>query len=227
MNISGFLKLTLLDYPNKTACMIFTSGCNFNCLYCHNSSLIAPNKSLINESEIFDYLKKRKGIIDGIVISGGEPTLQKDLIPFIEKIKELGFLVKLDTNGTNPSILKKLLDQNLVDYIAMDIKHAFSKYNNIIRRNIDISKIKESIDILKNSTIDYEFRTTIVKDYFELDDILEITNYIGKDVKYFLQNFRDSEGVVNKTLKPFSKEELLKWQEILKKDFPNLVIREL
>lgn len=227
MNISGFLKLTLLDYPNKTACMIFTSGCNFNCIYCHNSSLIAFNKSVINESEIFNYLKKRVGLIDGVVISGGEPTLQKDLIPFIKKIKDLGFLVKLDTNGTNPSILKKLLDQNLVDYIAMDIKHVFTKYSNVIGKNTDILKIKESIDILKNSTIDYEFRTTIVDGYFSLSDIIEIATYLGKNVKYFLQNFKDSEGVVNKDLKPFDKNILLKWQEILRKDFPNLMIREL
>ena len=227
MNISGFTKLTLIDYPEKVACIIFTQGCNFNCGFCHNSGLIKCNMdNLIKEKEIFEYLEKRKNIIDGVVISGGEPTIQKDLIPFTKKIKDMGFLVKLDTNGSNPEVLKNLINNNLVDYIAMDIKNVFKEYNPIINfKQINIDKIKESIDLIKTSNVNHEFRTTIMKNYHNIDKITEISEYLGKDQKYYLQNFQDSSNVTDKNLVSFTNDMLLNFQNKLNSNFPNVVVR--
>lgn len=225
MIINGMQKVTLLDYPNNIACMIFTSGCNFKCPYCHNSSLIKQNKEgLISEKEVFDYLKKRKNILDGLVISGGEPTVQKDLIEFINKVKRLGYKIKLDTNGYKPDVLKEIIDNNLVDYIAMDIKNTFSKYNQIINiKNPKVELLKESIELIKNSNIDHEFRTTIIKEHHTLEDINEIIKIIGKS-KYYIQNFRLSEDVINQSLNSFSDKELDDLKDKLKQ-YPNVNIR--
>lgn len=227
MTISGIQKLTLLDYPELTSCLIFTQGCNFRCPYCQNSSLILDKNEdgKIDEEEIFAYLEKRKKLIDGICISGGEPLLQKDLEKFIIKVKNKGFKVKLDTNGSNPNKLKKFIDKNLVDYVAMDIKNSFDKYDETIGMKIDIDKVKDSIEILKKSKIDYEFRTTIVKEYHTLQDIENICNYIGKDSKYYLQNYRYCETVIDKSLHGFKEEELLAMKEKLNKKYPNLIVR--
>lgn len=227
MNISGFTKLTLIDYPKKVACIVFTQGCNYNCGFCHNSGLIKCQKNnLIDEEEIFAYLEKRKNLIEGVVISGGEPTIQKDLISFIKKIKKMGFLVKLDTNGSNPEIVKQILDENLVDYIAMDIKNIFDEYNPIVNiKMVNIDKIKESICLIKNSNIDHEFRTTIMKNYHDVDKITKICEYLGKEQKYFLQNFEDSGAVLDKSLISFTNEMLANIQNSLKEKFPNVVVR--
>lgn len=227
MNISGFTKLTLLDYPKKVACIIFTQGCNYNCGFCHNSGLIKCKKeNLINEDEIFSYLEKRKNIIEGVVISGGEPTIQKDLISFIEKIKKMGFLVKLDTNGSNPNILKKIIENDMVDYIAMDIKNIFDEYNPIVNlRMVNIDSIKKSIELIRNSNIDHEFRTTIMRNYHDVDKIIKICEYLGKEQKYYLQNFEDNESVLDKNLVSFTNEMLSNIQNTLKDKFPNVVVR--
>lgn len=227
MNISGFTKLTLIDYPKKTACIVFTQGCNYNCGFCHNSGLIKCQKqNMIDEEEIFSYLDKRKKLIEGVVISGGEPTIQKGLIPFIKKIKEKGFFVKLDTNGSNPEVLKKILDENLVDYIAMDIKNIFDEYNSIVNMKlVNINKIKESISLIKNSNIDHEFRTTIMKNYHNVDKITQICEFLGKEQKYFLQNFEDCDSVLDKNLISFTNEMLSNIQNTLKEKFPNVVVR--
>lgn len=227
MNISGFTKLTLIDYPKKVACIIFTQGCNYNCGFCHNSGLIkCQNKNLINEDEIFAYLEKRKKIIEGVVISGGEPTIQKDLISFIKKIKRMGFLIKLDTNGSNPDVVRKILDAKLVDYIAMDIKNIFDEYNPIVNlKKVNIDKIKESIDLIKNSSVDHEFRTTIMRNYHDVNKITQICEYLGKDQKYFLQNFEDNSEVLDKNLVSFTNDMLSNIQNILKEKFPNVVVR--
>ena len=166
MTISGMEKLTLLDYPANTACLIFTQGCNFRCPFCHNKNLLMDTNGdgIIDENEVLNYLKKRKGLVDGICISGGEPLLQRDIESFIKKIKEIGVKVKLDTNGSNPQKLKKLIDMGLIDYVAMDIKNDFSNYDKTSGvDNINIENIKKSIDILENSNIEYEFRTTITR----------------------------------------------------------------
>ena len=227
MNIAGVQKVTLLDYPGKVACEIFTQGCNFECPFCQNSSLIPiTNTGEFSEEEIFEYLNLRKNILDGVVITGGEPTVQKDLKEFIKKIKDLGLLVKLDTNGGNPKVLQELIDEELVDYVAMDIKNVFNKYNITAGKKIALDNIKKSIEILKASKIDYEFRTTIIKEMHSLDDIISICKLVG-NAKYYLQNFEDSENVLNHSLHGFSREELLFIDKYLKDLFPNVEIRAL
>lgn len=227
MNIAGVQKVTLLDYPGKVACEIFTQGCNFECPFCQNSSLIPiTNTGEFSEEEIFEYLNLRKNILDGVVITGGEPTVQKDLKSFIKKIKDLGLLVKLDTNGGNPKVLQELIDEDLVDYVAMDIKNIFNKYNITAGKKINLDNIKKSIEILKASKIDYEFRTTIIKEMHSLDDIVSICKLVG-DAKYYLQNFEDSENVIDHSLHGFSREELLFIDKYLKDLFPNVEIRAL
>ena len=227
MNIAGVQKVTLLDYPGKVACEIFTQGCNFECPFCQNSVLIPiTNTGEFSEEEIFEYLVLRKKILDGVVITGGEPTVQKDLKGFIKKIKDLGLLVKLDTNGGNPKVLQELIDEKLVDYVAMDIKNIFNKYNITAGKKINLDNIKKSIEILKASKIDYEFRTTIIKEMHSLDDIISICKLVG-DAKYYLQNFEDSENVIDHSLHGFSREELLFIDKYLKDLFPNVEIRAL
>ena len=227
MNIAGVQKVTLLDYPGKVACEIFTQGCNFECPFCQNSSLIPiTNTGEFSEEEIFEYLNLRKNILDGVVITGGEPTVQKDLKAFIKKIKDLGLLVKLDTNGGNPKVLQELIDEKLVDYVAMDIKNIFNKYNITAGKKVSLDNIKKSIEILKASKIDYEFRTTIIKEMHSLDDIVSICKLVG-NAKYYLQNFEDSENVLNHSLHGFSREELLFIDKYLKDLFPNVEIRAL
>jgi pyruvate formate lyase activating enzyme len=228
MIIDGFEKLTLVNYPGNVACIVFTKGCNFKCPFCQNGSLVLVDKKCgnIDEKEIFDYLEKRKGLLDGICISGGEPLLQKDIKEFIKKIKDLGYKIKLDTNGSKPDILEDLINNKLLDYVAMDIKNSFNKYYPTIdRKNFDISLLKKSIDILKKSDIDYEFRTTIVKELHTFEDIKEICEYIGNKDKYFLQNFVDGDSVIKKGLHSFNIEEINEILDKLKKDFPNLKIR--
>lgn len=227
MVISGMQKLTLVDYPGHTACLIFTQGCNFRCPFCHNSDLLKGenNSSRIDEQVLFDYLDKRKGLIDGVCVSGGEPLLQKDIELFIRKIKEKGYKVKLDTNGSKPKLLKNLIDNNLLDYVAMDVKNTFSKYDLTSGVSINLDDIKESIEILKSSNIDYEFRTTIVKQLHTFEDIEQILGYIGPKAKYYIQNYRDCETVLKKGLSGFSDEELLQIKEKLERKYPNIVIR--
>lgn len=228
MIISGFEKLTLLDFPGKVACILFTQGCNFKCSYCQNSDLLnCGGKSLISEEEIFEYLEKRKNVLDGVVVSGGEPTIQKGLLRFITRIKEMGLLVKLDTNGSNPSILKKLIEEKLVDYVAMDIKNVFNKYSDVIKIETNLDKIKESIELLKNSNVDHEFRTTIIKNFHNIDNIFDICKYLGKNEKIYIQNFEDSDGVIDKGLKSFTKEELVDIQKEINKKFANVKVRGL
>ena len=227
MKISGFQKLTLLDFPGKVACIIFTQGCNFKCPYCQNSGLIGhENDYLFEEDEIISYLKKRKGVLDGIVISGGEPTVQKDLALFMRRVKELGYLIKLDTNGSNPNLIKKLLDEELVDYVAMDIKNVIEDYSSVTGIKVNEDNIKKSIKILKKSNIDHEFRTTIIKNIHDIDKINKICSYV-KDEKMFLQNFEQSENVLDKDLESFTNEELINIQNKIKERYPNVIVRGL
>lgn len=227
MKIAGYEKLSLQDFPNHISCIIFTQGCNMRCPFCQNSTLIPQNSNnLINEEEILSYLKTRKNILNGLTISGGEPTLQSDLEEFIDKVKELGLKIKLDTNGLNTTILKNLIKKNKVDYVAMDIKNNINKYGQTSGvSNIIIQNILNSIELLKNSKIEHEFRTTIISEYHTLQDILEIIKLIGSS-KYYLQNFKNSEYVLDKNLTSFTEEKLNLWNKILK-DYPNVYIRGL
>ena len=225
MKISGFEKLSLQDYPNHISCIIFTKGCNFKCPFCQNSTLIPFDKeNLIDEQEIFKYLNLRKGILNGVTISGGEPTIQPDLKSFIKEVKKLNLDVKLDTNGSNPSILQELLDEHLVDYVAMDIKNTWGKYPRTSGiESINISCVQNSINLILQSTINYEFRTTVTNEHHTLQDILEIIKIIG-DSKYYIQNFRNSECVLDKSLTELSSEKLNLWNEVLK-HYANVSIR--
>lgn len=215
--IDGFDKLTLLNYPDRVACTIFTKGCNFKCPYCHNSSLISLDKENDKYKEVISYLNKRKGILDGVCITGGEPLIHKSTKDLIKEIKNMGFSVKLDTNGSNPVMLKELIDESLIDYVAMDIKNTFDKYEETIGCKTNLDNIKKSIEIIEKSNIDYEFRTTIVKELHTFDDIKSIINRLNKKSKYYIQNFRNSDGVLNKNLNGFTKEEL----ENLQKEINN------
>ena len=188
--IAGIQKTTLLDYPTKVAAIVFTQGCNFRCGYCHNPKLLEQNKNTDFLPENFiSFLKTRQGKLDGVVITGGEPTLQSGLYDFIKQIKQLDFAVKLDTNGTNPKILKKLLSENLVDYIAMDIKAPIEKYSEITGINVNTNNIKTSIDLIIKSLTEYEFRTTVLKSQLSFEDFDKIGQTIKGANLYYLQKF--------------------------------------
>lgn len=191
MDIGGFQRFSLIDYPDKISAIVFTRGCDFRCGYCYNAELVLPERysELIPEKEILDFVQTRRGKLDAVVITGGEPTLQPDLLEFIGKVKKLGFLVKVDTNGFNPELLKKIIEQKAVDYIAMDIKAPLEKYQTVINVKIDVNKIGESIRLVMNSGIAYEFRTTVVKSQLNKEDILKIGKLIKGTNRYALQKF--------------------------------------
>ena len=190
MLIGGFQKFSLIDYPQKLAAIVFTQGCNFRCPYCHNPELLTKTSdSLIKESLVFDFLRTRIGKLDAVVISGGEPCLQDDLVDFIQKIKNIGFLVKLDTNGSFPEKFKEIINLKLVDYIAMDVKSPIEKYKEVTNSEINPDNILQSIDIIKTSGVDYEFRTTIVKSQLNEQDIYQIGQMISGAKRYYLQKF--------------------------------------
>ncbi len=211
VKIYGLQKLTLLDYPGKMACTIFTGGCNFRCPYCHNRSLVFLNEQdgEFDKDGLFDYLSQRRNILDGVCISGGEPLLQEGLIDFIKEIKEYGLLVKLDTNGSNPDKLRELLDLNLLDYVAMDIKNTKDKYGfSVDLKDFDISCIERSVKLLKNCAIEYEFRTTFIKEYHENFDVESLGEWLKGSKQFYIQNFEDNGTCIKEGLHPLSKEEL-------------------
>lgn len=224
MLLGGLQKFTLIDYPGKVAATVFTVGCNFLCPFCHNPELVdlkmIKGQPIISENEFFEFLKSRQGQLDGVCITGGEPTLHKDLPDFIKKIKELGFAVKLDTNGSHPEILEKLIAEKLLDYIAMDIKAPADKYNEIAG-GAGIDKIKKSVELIKNSGIDYEFRTTVVPKFHKKEDIVKIAEWLKGSKKYFLQQFYPTKTLDDclKGEKSYSKEELDGFCEAVKPYF--------
>lgn len=199
MLICGIQKLSLLDYPEKLAATIFTGGCNFRCPFCHNAPLVTELESCdpIPEDEVLGFLKKRIGKLDGVCITGGEPLIQNDIDNFIRKVHQLGFLVKLDTNGTFPEKLEKLLDEDLLDYVAMDIKNSAEKYPMTVGvPDLNITGILDSIELLKNCSIPYEFRTTLVRGFHSDDDIRNIGKLVQGAERHFLQNFENSGDLV-------------------------------
>lgn len=232
MLISGVQKFTILDYPGKVAAIVFTPFCNFRCGYCHNSEFVLPEKieqikdSFIPEDIFFNFLKTRIGLIDGVVVSGGEPTLQNDLKDFIKKVREMGFLIKLDSNGSNFNVLKDLVDEHLIDYIAMDVKTDLCNYKKISgyigEENELINNVKKSINLIMNSDIDYEFRTTIAKNFLSKEEIINIGGMINGAKKYALQNFRKGETVLDPIFNNsinYGPAELEEVVEILKNNF--------
>ena len=217
MLIGGLQKTSLIDYPDKLAAIIFTAGCNFRCGFCYNPELVTQinKKNLIPEKEILDFLEKRRKVLDGAVITGGEPTMHKDLPKFIRRVRKMGYLVKLDTNGSNPEILKELIDNNLIDYAAMDIKGPKEKYTEIAGfKNCSnfylIDKIEKSINTLKKGNIDYEFRTTLTPSLLGKEDVIKIANWISPAKKYFLQNFQPQKTInpIFSKIKPYPDEYL-------------------
>ncbi|BBF44655.1 ribonucleotide reductase of class III (anaerobic), activating protein [Lachnospiraceae bacterium KM106-2] len=228
MQICGFVKTTLLDYPGHLASTVFLGGCNFKCPYCHNSKLLSiPSpESSYSRSEILIHLKKRQNILEGVCISGGEPTLQSELSEFLTDIKSLGYKIKLDTNGYHPLVIQNLLQDHLLDYIAMDIKNSKEQYAHTIGLpSIDITKIEQSVNLIMSSSISYEFRTTLVREFHHSDDIYSIGEWLAGANAYYLQNYKESEMVPDKSLHSFDKVSLLHFQEILEPFIPNTQIR--
>lgn len=212
MKIVGHQKTSFIDYPEKISSVIFVAGCNFRCPYCHNGHIVNDQGMDIHKEEFFSFLKNRKKFIDGVCISGGEPTLYSEIQSLIERIKEEGFLVKLDTNGTNPTMVKELLNKNLLDYVAMDIKAPLNKYDLVTSSTVNKQSIKESVDLIKNSQIDYEFRTTVCKELITKEDIFEIVKWIEGSRRYYIQNFKDGDTVIGGkgVLHPYEEASLLK-----------------
>lgn len=228
MTIAGFQKLTLLDFPGKTACTVFTAGCNLRCPFCHNADLVISPSSIekFSEEEILSYLNKRTGLIDGICITGGEPMLMKDLPSFCEKIKNIGIAVKIDTNGSFPSLLKYIVRNGLCDYVAMDVKNTLSKYPETVGiPDLDVTPFAESIEFLKSTDISHEFRTTVCRPFHTETDIVEIGKMLGKNERYFLQSFVDSGRLIGDGVSGFLPSEMKDMLSKLKEFVPNADIR--
>ena len=232
MKIGGYQKLTLIDYPGVIATTVFTVGCSFRCLFCHNPELVLRSHFISgtekNEKEFFEFLEKRKGKLEGVCITGGEPTIQPDIIEFVKKIKALGFLVKLDTNGTRPDVLKKLLDLKLLDFVAMDIKNQLKNYDKTTGVKGDKKRIKLSVDLIMNSKVPYEFRTTVVPGIHTEEDFLKIAEWIKGARAYYLQEYREK-IILDPRLKKKTKGKTLDLQKIKKsieKSFKKIGIRE-
>lgn len=228
MIIKGLQKLTLLDFPGLMAATVFTSGCNFRCPFCHNASLVLGERAdgnKIQEEELFSFLEKRKGMLGGVCISGGEPTLMPDLEDFIRKIKGMGYKVKLDTNGYRPDLLRHLIDEGLLDYVAMDIKNSKEKYSLTAGTEIDIEKIEESASVLMSGNLPFEFRTTVVKELHDEADMVNIGKWLRGEEKFFLQGFIDSGDLISGGLNGYDKKELFYLLNVLKSYIPNAQIR--
>ena len=228
MQIKGLQKLTLLDFPERTACTVFTGGCNFCCPFCHNASLVLRPAEVtgIHEEEFFRFLSKRQGILDGVAITGGEPLLQPDLPDFIQKIRALGFQIKLDTNGSFPGRLKTLVADGLVDYVAMDIKNSPIRYGETVGvKNFDLSPILESVEFLLSGTVDYEFRTTVVRELHSDEDFVRIGAWIGGAKRYFLQQFIDSGDLIQSGYSACSDAQMEQFRQIVARTVPSAQLR--
>ncbi len=229
MLIKGLQKLTLLDFPDKMACTVFTFGCNFRCPFCHNASLVLSDRATedtMPEEEFFDFLSRRSGILEGVCVTGGEPTLQPDLPRFLARIKEMGYAVKLDTNGYRPAILKSLVEDGLVDYVAMDIKNSLSRYGETVGiRNFDTSPIEESMDYLMEGHVPFEFRTTLVRGLHTPESIREMGARLAGQERFFLQHFEDSGDLIGQGMSGFEHDETARMLAVLCEYVPNAQIR--
>ena len=228
MKIHGFNKLTLLDYPGKMAATIFLGHCNFRCPFCQNGGLVLnPDKEpVIPVEDVLKVLKKRQGILDGVCITGGEPTLHPDLADFIAQIKNLGYAVKLDTNGSHPKVIKDLVEQKLIDYVAMDIKNAPSRYGETAGvLHLDFSSIQESVEFLLSGVVDYEFRTTVTRELHTETEFRQIGEWIFGCKRYFLQGYQESGQVICPVFTSYTRDELEVFRDILQKKIPDVQIR--
>lgn len=229
MKIGGLHKVSLIDYPGKISAIIFTQGCNFRCAYCHNPELVDPKlfEPPMPHEEIFNFLDKRRGKLDALVVTGGEPTLQPNLIPFLKRVKEMGYLIKIDTNGALPEILENLIVQRHADYIAMDIKAPWEKYSRVTRAEVDVARIKRSIDLVTQSGIPCEFRTTLVRSLLEQEDIRKIGGLIKGAKRFVLQKFVPSKTLSANFLQEstYTDRELEAFKKELESDIEDVVIR--
>ncbi len=231
MIIGGFRKLSTLDYPTKLCVTVFTKGCNFRCPFCHNASLVLKEKfddsENINQNDIFELLKKRKGLIDALCLTGGEPLINdvSKVFDFLSRVKDMGFLVKLDTNGSFPEKLSFLIEEKLVDFVAMDIKNSLSKYSDTAGVEIKTENIKKSVDILMKGIVDFEFRTTVVKSLHDSEDMKEIGKWLEGTEKYYLQSFVPSENTIKQGFEPFGTDELECLRQVVLPFIPNTFLR--
>lgn len=228
MKIGGFQKTSLLDYPDTLSAIIWVMGCNFRCPFCYNRQIVFEEAKVIAEEKVLSFLEKRKGMLEALSITGGEPLLHRDIVDFIEKVKKIGYLVKIDTNGTFPERLQQLIDKKLADYISMDVKAPKKKYNILTGVKTDMSKIEKSIEIIQNHAPDYEFKTTFVPDLLKKEDIIEIAKWLEGSKKYYLQQFKSNSPMISSKLDniaPYSKKYLTETLEEIRPFFKNCDIR--
>lgn len=227
MRIDGLQTLTLLDYPGKVACTVFTSGCNMRCPFCHNASLVCGEvPPFMEKEEFFAFLKKRTGVLDGVCVTGGEPLLQEGLIPFLLEVKEKGFTTKLDTNGLLHDRLRAVVEAGAVDYVAMDIKNCKARYAETAGvPGLDLAPIEKSVQFLMEGKVDYEFRTTVVKELHNKADFDEIGRWLKGAKRYFLQSFKDSGDILSPGLSPMEKADLLEIRDRLRAEIPVVELR--
>lgn len=228
MHITGLQKLTLLDFPERIACTVFISGCNLRCPFCHNASLVVTNsqEDHISEDELISFLQSRRGLLDGVCITGGEPTIYGDeLRALIQKIRGLGFAVKLDTNGTNPSLLTELINEGMLDYVAMDIKNSPENYTKTCGGIDVLAKAQESVKILMNSDVEFEFRTTVCHPLHTTEDIRQIGAWLKGTQKYFIQQFVDSGNLIGSGMTPLSESEMEEMRQAVLPWIPNAQVR--
>lgn len=228
MNIQGYQKLSLLDFPGRVACTVFTGGCNLRCPFCHNAGLVrTPMEHASVHEEVLDYLGKRRGLLDGVCITGGEPLLQPDLIEFVQRIKEMGYLVKLDTNGGLPKRLREVLESGLIDYVAMDIKSSPEHYARAVGADVDVTPFLESVELIKAFGVAHEFRTTAVKGIHEADDFASIGKWLGAQESYFIQGFVDSGNLLGSGCEAFSEAEMHDLLQTVRPFIPGAALRGL
>ncbi|MBR5155414.1 MAG: anaerobic ribonucleoside-triphosphate reductase activating protein [Clostridia bacterium] len=227
MRICGLIKTTLLDFPGKVACTVFLGGCNLRCPFCHNSEIAFSKKGdEVSEEEFFSFLAKRKSLLEGVCVTGGEPLTTDEIFDFLRKIKDMGFCVKIDTNGCFPERLQKVIESGYIDFVAMDIKNSLSKYEKTVGiENFDVTVIQKSIEIIKSSNIDYEFRTTVVKGLHTEADIEDLARIIPGENNYFLQGFKMSDRVPDKTLEEFTQREMKRMLNRIKTYVPDSQLR--
>lgn len=225
MKINGLMKLTLLDFPGKTACTVFTPGCNFRCPFCHNATLVRGEGESISEEEFFAFLGKRQGMLDGVAVTGGEPLMHADIADFLRRVREMGFLIKIDTNGSYPDRLKALVSEGLCDYVAMDIKASPEGYERATGGAVPMENIKESVRYLMSGAVDYEFRTTVAKGAVLPEDFEGIGKWIKGAKRYFLQGFVDSGDILGENVGAYSSEQMHEFLETVKQYVPAAQLR--
>lgn len=230
MQVTGIQKLTLLDYPGTVACTVFTAGCNFRCPFCHNAMLVLPEQiepNYLTDGEVFDFLRKRRGVLDGVAVTGGEPLLHRDMPEFLSRIKELGYKIKLDTNGSNPALLREIVEAGLVDRVAMDIKNAPESYAETIGfERFDIAPVEQSKNFLLEGSVDYEFRTTVVRGIHTKESLIGAAKWISGAKEYYLQQFKDSGSLVmGEGLSAYDERQMHELAEAVREYVPTVEVR--